>query len=370
MKSKFLFFRKKDTFIWAGEYFRIEFSNPSIDLFEDAYAKCREPEEILYYTYTLRIFSKKWCKTRYRWYKVAETSIYDFPCIQELLNLIKWYLGKQEPDESWCHYFIGKEYETYSITCNTESPQVEDYYEITKYTRPLQNKEWFSLYVGCATNPQGTTGIFIDRLYRGELIQLKRCIEHFIHFTMEAYNHDTEQRNLAACNSHKYVGGKLYNYSDSITPPNVITNIYAVGDVLNNIDILQYKKNYFYSEQYYDETIAQITEQELIMESGKRFSINSILSLSAWPSKEMLCYNQAQITADLMACLNDLEKDDFRKLTLDELYEKYGKAIDNRTRMHRDEHSFPQIHENRFENVRQIIYNVIDEIKQLVSRTK
>lgn len=374
MKSKYLYSRKGDVFVWESKWIRLEYSNPNITLFDDD-AKCCSMQDILYYYYTVQLFAKKWCDDQYQWCQIARVRTHDFPSIQYLLAILKDFLGQKEPDERWSRFSWGKQEELYRITDYTDQIRSEDFYELTKNLLPAYHDEWYTLYIGCSQGElRDTTGIRLTDLQKGDLIQLKRCLEKFLKFSIDNYNDTTQRFNTSRCQTHKCMNKKLYTYHLQYTkePMNAYTvdynqihNIYAVGDTID-IKVLRYDGDYFFTESYYKETIARVTKQEIFFKSGKTVALNSILYIDEKLPEKKLYYNPQQIAVDFLILLSDAEKVEFYKLTTEELLFKYGTAIANRTRMYRDEHAFPTLHEDRFENIRLILQQIICDIKNRI----
>lgn len=196
MKHNYLFSRKGNAFVWESEWVRLEYSNPDITLLGDG--KCHKPEDILYFYYDVKIFAKRWYNNRYKWCKVAKVRTHDFPAMECLLDIVKEFLGRKEPDEHWSQFPWGNQTKFYHITDCTNAMRTEDFYELTKNILPAYNKEWYNLYIGCRQGElRDTIGIRLTDLKKDDIIQLKRCLEKFLKFSIDSYNESTQNRYIA-----------------------------------------------------------------------------------------------------------------------------------------------------------------------------
>ena len=76
-----------DRFRWESDFMVLEYSEPSIQAFQE-YLPVKDFKDIMYYYYTVKIFKKI---DKSKEILVSERYVYDFPCIDEL----KWIIEHQ-----------------------------------------------------------------------------------------------------------------------------------------------------------------------------------------------------------------------------------------------------------------------------------
>ena len=266
---EFRFIREGDTFTWQNSSYKLVFSEPRIQPWDDEHKKIYSENDIMYYYYHLDTYS---CNNGI-WEKISSIMAYDFPAIFRLLDLVDYMLRK-EPDQSDGSDIpngVSEEHDTnYWLR--------EDYYSIKAFS-DVSGEVHYEVYAG--TDYKG----FRVVVNEWELYELKKCAEAFVQFSIDSSNKLTNDRNTANRQSFKVRDGRLYEhevwYSKErdcfIVDEDTVNESYSVGDVFESICILLWEGEHYYSESYNNKTVSQITEDKLMFTDGSSVNIGDIL---------------------------------------------------------------------------------------------
>lgn len=377
----FKFSHNKDNFIWEGDNVRVVFSDPSFQP-HDEYGYVKSIKNILYNYYNIDIFKKS--ESSKKWKLVVSKRAYDFPQIIPFIENLDKMLHIDI--KSLKHIKLDRKEENMVLyTTNFQSVDFlyDDFYNVQKVVVEEDNEiisERFSLYIGCAIDIQGsntTEGIWIDNLNVKDVEELYSCVTSFMNYSIKKYNQRTKKYLNRLLHSYKIVGNKLYQMNGE-----KIEQVICIGD---NYDIVYIKgsldNNDYSSEEYHNYTITDIKGNTIYIESKyikadksieiKKYEISKDVVLEMFcndMSDEKLHYGVKEIVKDWVNILNEDEKEEFKNLSIKELYKKWRNAIIARTWMCRYEHNFPKIIKDKDhnKNVHAIVKEVIKEVKKVL----
>lgn len=366
--NRFKFNKVRNKFRWESDFMILEFSNPSVQGFSD-YIQLQNEKEIMYYYYTVKIFKKivQWDDDDNEIVKlklVADRRTHDFPTMLQL----KWILNYQLNDDS---RIDGQkiEYQSgdiiYSKTMATEGFACEDFYEITKSINSDGNDDRYIAYCGTTFDLQGdlnSSGIRTPYVCKEDIEELLKCVSSFIQYSLEAHN--KEVKLWSHC--YEIKNNKIYEYNsdNGKINKNKIESIYTIGDVLDITTVVNNVEN-----EYDKVVISKIEGENIILESGNIITSSSIAYISDEVAKEKLKYKEDKIAEDFLNILSEEEVEEFKIGDIDDLLEKYNRAIIGRTWMFRDEHEFSSMDSNggdRISLVTSIVKDVINIIKVMI----
>lgn len=355
---EFRFIREGDVFAWQNDSYRLAFSEPFIQPWNDENKKIYSEEEILFYYYNLDTYRKNGAE----WEKISGIRAFDFPAIFRLLEVVEYVLN-YEPDDDIqpdkpSHDGVSEEYDTnYWVR--------EDYYSVRSF-KDVCGERHFEVYAG--TSQKGIRALVNE----WELYELQKCAEAFVQFSIEHSNEFLNRRNNSYCASHKAKNGKLYEYEMDFSGDDIkidyssIEEIFIVGDKIEDIAVLVREGEHFYTDRGMHKVIAEITDEKLIFTDGSTARTDRIIHIFRDVSDEELAYDIQRVTEDFLSVLDDDEKADFAALSEDALFHKYGGAISGRTHLYRREHDLPMVVEgdDNHENVRETVRMIIRDIKR------
>jgi hypothetical protein len=361
----FKFKRIKNRFRWESDFMILEFSNPSIQGFDD-YINLTSEKGIMYYYYTVKVFKKivvDWDDNDneiIKWKLVGSRCTHDFPMILDL----KWILDYQLNDDT---RIDGQKHEyqsgdiRYSKVQTTEGFACDDFYEINKSVDSEGKDERYIVYCGTTFNCQGdlnSAGIRTPYVDRKAIEELFKCVSSFVQYSLD--KHNVENENWKNRFEIKY--NKIYEcYADNNTlDKNRVESIYIIGDILD-ITTLVNNKQY----EYYKAKISKIKDNNLILESGEVVTLDSIVYIMDDIIDEKLKYKENEIAEDFLSILSKEEREEFKNCNIELLLNKYKEAIIDRTWMCRDEHEFDMDYNtgDRVNKVIPIVKDVINKIK-------
>lgn len=354
----FKFKKVKNKFRWESDFMVLEFSKPSIQGFSD-YTILEDEKEIMYYYYTVKIFKKviKYNKNNesLKWELVGQRNTYDFPSILEL----KWMLDYQLKDNTLIDsqkkvYTSGKE--TFSKVICTEGFACDDFYEITKTVNEKGEEDRYIVYAGVTFDPNGdlnSVGIRTPYVERKDIEELLKCVSNFIQYSLDEHNKQVEKYK----DNYKIKYNKIYEYD---LDENKIESIYIIGDILDITTVIDNKES-----SYNNVVISKIENNIITLNNGDIIDGNFIVYMNNNPTKEMLKYNEDEITLEFINILEEEEKLEFKNWSVEDLLNKYKMAIIDRTWMCREEHNF-DIDSKKgsgVERVTPVVINIIEKIK-------
>lgn len=367
--SKFEFIKKDDTYIWENEHLAIEFSNPSVQGFED-FTKLTSENQIMYYYYLVQIYRKfeDWDDDDNEFVNkelVSERYTHDFPTITQLKWILEYQLNNNDIEDCQrIEYESGKVH--YSKTISTEGFACDDFYEIRKFMNDKGGDVKFIVYAGTTYDCQGdlnSSGIRTPYVNREDIEQLLQCVNEFIQYSLDKHNENIEL--AKGCYEAKH--NKLYEYlvNDEGVQKDIVESIFAPGD---NLDITTVVENREF--EYYGVQLTEVTDTiiHIIDDEGckKTIDIDSIVFISSNITNEKLSYNEQEIVHDFVSILTEEELNEFKSLDSDVLLGIYKLAIIHRTAMCRDEHQFDIDYRSgdRVNTVTPIVKNIIESIKR------
>lgn len=363
---------KGDKYSFYSDKVKVEFSNPSIQPFDEN-AYCKNDRGIMYYYYTVKV----WMREKRAWKSVFTVYPYDFPAILDFKNMLdtlinnkidlKCYQREEHRTGVWYtyHFDIGAFAEDlYTIThsfIDEESERIQESY---------------SIGVGKALDYSNSESMMVvlGNLKKEDLAEIYKCVNGFIDYTIEKNNEIVINRNKKSLNSWKVKNGKLYKMTED---GKSVDSVYTVGDRIDDAVVLKGDINScdFSSFKYCDFVINEIKEDAILFSSGyeenrgeyrkieslEEIKLSVLLDLFEDMPKEKLELDEEGIIQDFMDILSNEEKEEFRKESIEVLYDKWKDAILNRTWMCRDEHNLPKrvkdtgYHENVYASIKNIV---------------
>ena len=319
MNNNFKFIKTEDNrFRWKSNFMVLEYSEPSIQAFQD-YLPVKDFNDIMYYYYTVKIFKKN---NKSKEILVSERYVYDFPCITQL----KWIIEHQLNNNPTIN---GQkiEYESgdiiYREIFESEGFACEDFYSISKSTDENNKNEKYSIYIGTTYNNNGdltSNGIRTPYINRNDLKELLKCVDSFIQYSIDKNNNSLKE--LEDC--FKIKGNKLYKYDEGN-----LETIYCIGDFIEDITYIDNNKQC----EDYDLIISDIRDDKVFFKGGLCLFTKDIRYLYLKVPEYKLNYNEQQCAEDFISILNTDEKHEFISNDVNELLLKYKNAIVNRTNM-------------------------------------
>ena len=395
--SGFKFVRKKNKFYWQNQMYRIEFSNPSGQAFDD-YGTIKSVDDIMYFYYTMKVYRKAYnyiekktpngveeIENEY-WKLIGSTHTHDFPCVQQLEQIITLLLDADTSKDGEKHEYRSGTI-VYSKHYWTEGFGCDDFYELTKFTNQTTKESYYVLYVGVSSDPMGSIeseGVRIPYLSEHDIKKLLNCIREFFKYVV--YRHNTLiKRNIEQSKEeYEIVENKLYQYyieNYRTLNKNRLDHIYAIGDELD--DLYEYVYNddgSISSKQHHSCFIREFKYNKIVCENKYNYydgeelpkffevDVDNIAYICNEVTDEMLKYNQEQVAKEFYSVLSNIEKLDFMVLSRDELLSKYKEVIIGRTWLCRDEHNFNEKYssyrrELDDQGINHIVYEIIDLVK-------
>ena len=184
--SGFKFYKtKKNKFRWEDDSMRLEFSNPSIQPYNE-YLKIKDNKDIMHYYYDVKIFKKINNKCEL----VCKRYTYDFPSIFQLQLILNYQLNNKvtKEDGQKIEYESGEV--KYRRTLETEDFACDDFYEITRIdSEDDDNDNCFGYIVYCGTTYDfdgdlNSSGIRTPYVKENDIKELLKCVNEFIQYWM------------------------------------------------------------------------------------------------------------------------------------------------------------------------------------------
>lgn len=370
-KENFTFISENGVYTWKNRNIKVEFSNPRIQPHHESFLK--DEDDILYYYYDMRVSHYTWVNGEYEWKIIAEANAYDAPAVTYFRGLLEealYYLNKF--DERWEVFEYESGDKAYSKTLETGGFINEDYYRIVKTMCPDRCITTYSVFVGAGIGGENFIGVNVGCLNERDMRALLECVEGFIRYSIDNENEKIRKSYRLSSGKFKHVNGRIYEYCTHGEEINFnrVEEIYSVGDKLDDVTIAVREEDFIRDSDYRHLTISAVTDEGITFDDGTYLLFGDITYMNAFPTDEMLCYGPEEIAADFFERLSEPEKEDFIRLSEEELFEKYSEAILGRTAMCRDEHNLPVLAENTDEkyhaNVYENIRRIIPMIKRLI----
>lgn len=369
---------EEDKYSFESENMKITFSNPSMQAW-DEYGYCKNKQGILYYYYGIDAFIKQ----NKKWKKVFEIGTFDFPQILVFEEMLKIFIGGivdvkdyQRIDKENDNYWLLKMYDLGAFSDDYYAVKHEIYMENS--VKSIENFEVIvgkPLDIGCSN----VQSIAFKKLTKSDLEVIHRCVKGFIDYTIQKNNEIVINRNKKSLYSWVVKDGKLYEMSSD---GKSVVSVYVVGDFIDGAKVLcgDINSKDFYSIEFNHFVIDEIVEDGIVLSSGyeekpgrkirrinksEKICIYSLLDLFKEVPEDKLAYNEEAIIHDFMSILSESEKEEFRKESIDFLYNKWNEAIIDRTWMCRDEHNLPKREKDtgNHENVYASVYIVVKTIQ-------
>lgn len=357
MKNNFKFVKTNDNrFRWESNFMVLEYSEPSIQAFQD-YLPVKDFNDIMYYYYTVKIFKKN---NKSKEILVSERYVYDFPCITQL----KWIIEHQLNNNPTIN---GQkiEYESgdiiYREIFESEGFACEDFYSISKSTDENNKNEKYSIYIGTTYDGNGdltSNGIRTPYINRLDLKELLNCVDGFIQYSIDKNNNELAKLE----DSFKTKDNKLYEYDYD----NKLESIYTIHDTIKD---LTYIKN---NEQIKDRElyITNIKDDKIIFGNELTIYRKDLRYICNKVQEHKLTYNEKQCAKDFITILNNDEIEEFKTNDIDYLLDKYKHAIVNRTNMCIDDNrNYVTTYEKNMgiDGITPVVKTVIKYIKELLN---
>ena len=358
MKNNFKFIKTEDNrFRWESDFMVLEYSEPSIQAFQD-FLPVKDFNDIMYYYYTVKIFKKI---DNSKEILVSERYVYDFPCIDELKWIIEHQLNNNPTiNGQKIEYNSGDI--RYRETFETEGFACEDFYSISKSTDENNKNERYSIYIGTTYDNNGdltSNGIRTPYINKHDLKELLKCVDSFIQYSIDKNNNSLKE--LEDC--FKIKGNKLYEYDYE----NNLDSIYVIGDFIEDITVIDNNKQC----EEHDLIISDIRDNKVFFKGGICLFAKEIRYMRTKVQDNKLTYNEQQCAEDFISILNTDEKHEFISNDTNELLLKYKNAIVNRTNMCIDD---KRIYMTKYEKnmgiegITSIVKTVINNIKYILSK--
>jgi hypothetical protein len=362
----FKFKRIKNKFRWESNFMVLEFSNPSIQGFDD-YTNLTSEKGIMYYYYTVKVFKKvvvDWDDNDNeitKWKLVGSRSTHDFPCILDLKWILDYQLNDDTKIDGQKHEYQSGEIR-YSKVMVNEGFACDDYYEIRKCVNSNGKDDRYIVYCGTIFECQGdlnSVGIRTPYVNRKDIEELLQCVSSFIQYSLDDHNKENESWK----NRFEIKYNKIYEYyaDNQIVDKNKIESMYVIGDILDITTVVNNKQY-----EHYKTKISKIENNNLILESGEVIALDSVVYIMDEVDKKKLKYKENEIAQDFMSILSSEEREEFKNYSLESLLNKYKEVIIDRTWMCRDEHEFNiDYHSGDMVNaVTPIVKKVVNIIKE------
>ena len=354
--------RESDKFIWEGDSMILEYSNPSIQAFT-SYTKIDSIKDIMYYYYDVKLYKKYENGESNEIKLVSEKRTYDFPCIDQLENMLNEVLNIELNNSTSQKIKYKNGNCEYVYITNTDGFGCDDYYRIEK--RHYNDNIFYNLYIGCAIDDMidmDSVGINITNIKEEEIIELQKCVKEFIKYSINEYNKETENSKKV----YKIKDGNIYKYDN-----NLLTDIIQVGDIVDLYNVVNNKETY-----YYNAVIKEIKDNNItiITYNGEEvINIENIPDMFKNVSDYKLKYNEMEISQDFINLINEEIMNEFKTLDREYLFDKYSKLIIDLTWMCREEHEYIGNYNidnslDPVDRMRNVVLVVIDNIKDIINR--
>lgn len=395
--GSFRFIRKKNKFYWQNQTYRVEFSNPSGQAFDD-FGTIKNIDDIMYFYYQMKVYRKAYnyieketpngieeVENEY-WKLIGETHTHDFPCVQQLEQMILSMLDTDTSIDGEKHeYRSGTVF--YSKHCWTEGFACDDFYELTKFTNQTTNESYYVLYVGVSSVSMGSLsseGIRIPYVSESDIKKLLKCVREFFKYVVFRHNKLIYRNIEEAKNNYEIVENKLYQYfliSRGNLNKNRLEHIYAIGDELDSLYEYVFEEDGSVSSKKHCYCfIRDFKGEKIVCENKHKYydgedlpkffevDVDKIAYICNSVPNEMLRYNQEQAAKEFYDILSNIEKLDFMVLSREELLSKYKEVIIGRTHLCRDEHNFDEKYSSYVrgledKGINHIVYEIIDIVK-------
>ncbi|NGU31166.1 hypothetical protein G6Z34_13835 [Clostridium perfringens] len=360
--SNFKFKRTKNRFRWESNFMALEFSNPSIQGFND-YEELNNSRQIMYYYYTIKLYKKfgTWDKNHNEmmdWKLVSKRRAYDFPCITELECILNLQLKDDTKINGQKNEYRDGDID-YRKTMSTGGFACDDFYEITKIVDDEDDSERYIVYAGTTYDFQGdknSVGIRTPYVEREDIEEFLKCVQEFIKYSLEKHN----ENNKKYKDLFIFKDNKIYEYENG--DMNKLERIHVIEDNLDEITVVANNEE----REYREPEVIEINDKSIKINNGEVINLDTIVYIAnySWEN-ERVHYKEDQIADDFINILSDDELEEFRNDKISKLFNKYGRAIINRSAMCRDEHGFDMDYHSGdpIKEVKPIVKKVIKMIK-------
>ena len=380
-------FTNKNKYGFSSENFKVEYSSPYIQGWDEN-AYCKSEADILYYYYNINIF--KHDEEKDRWKKHLFISVYDFPAISLLKKMLNAFIHDEIDIKTYqkvegMHGYTFYSYMTERLNLGDDFYRIEHSFCIDEEGK--KGKDFYSLSIGKTSHCGSKEMESVDFLYlsKDDLKTVYEAVEGFINYSIEHQNKLIVKRNKASLKSWFTDDNKIYQM---IPGTKNIDSIFCVGEKLEEIIVLvgDINSKDFASSYFKDCVIQEVYKDRIIINSGYKgdcrnhssemvttpetIYLNTILYIfDDLSDSERLHYSEEEIQKDFLSILSPRDKKEFITRDVDFLFDKYSEAIINRVWMCRDEHNLPErvksseYHENVYESVKVIIKAIKEELK-------
>ena len=250
----------------------------------------------------------------------------------------------------------------------------EDYYQIERTIRITNEEEFedFSLTIGTGTE-DGESGlnntlknITVHFLKRSDIESFLKTVEDFIQMSINDFNKNQKKHLDLEKTAREVKNGKLYEYRSVYDDePDNIDEIYIPGDVIDFTILDKYNGRDTFTE-FHNCVIKNVEisnigtagylvvtggyknknhgcEIEKLEEKTIKIPVELITYIfDDMSGSEKLKYNKQQCKDDFMNIMSPEEKEEFIKMPLKKLTDRWLYAVAGRTWMFRDEHGFEE----------------------------
>jgi hypothetical protein len=204
---------------------------------------------------------------------------------------------------------------------------------------------------------------------------LRECVKAFIDIMISSYNKEMAKK-CAKLRENKKIVDKVLIVKDQYEDKN---SIYIEGDTISSISYIdnnQSKENIIDINNSKIEEIDSKTNIITIKTSSNTkitIDIKNIQEIYDEIENKKLSYNKSQIVEDFIETVlsqSKTIKNEFINLSIEELYDKYGNAIIDRTWMCRSEHPYFAKNETQnYKKAKEIVKNeIIPQIKEKLTK--
>jgi hypothetical protein len=348
--KNFIYNIEKNKYMWFSKDIKLVFSDPSIQAHDD-YSLVESIKDILYYYYTVEIYKKvyhKWDedndKAIYKWSLVAKRNTHDWPCIEQLLDILEYIKDLDIITNGEKHEYRSGNVK-YSKHFHTEGFACDDFYEITKYVNEKGKTDGYVVYIGCTFDSEGdlnSVGIRTPYINQKDIDALYKCVKGFVDYSIKRHNEIISLRNKLESENKEEIEGKLYQYviENDYVNKQKVESIYVVGDKIDVTYLVEENNKVISKEKSIE--IKEVNKNYIISTQDEQINIYNIVFIMDNVPDEKKYYNIDKVTSDFISIMTEYEINDFKNLNEEELFIKYNSVIIDRTCMCWDDtHNFP-----------------------------
>lgn len=355
--------KKDGVHTWTIDNIKVEFSDSHIQAFNGE-TILTDTSRIMYLYYNVAVYHATDCddddNDEVEWTLLFEKYVHDFPALLSLIEMLNACLNKNKNNLS------------------SKNRLFEDFYELSHCQ--VGDNTRYTLVIG------GTPGaeyngishsVALEYLSKEEVMSFSEFVNGFMADAIERYN----KRQAAFENFHRtnkvVRNNRLYVYENDFADSTHLDKVLVIGD---EVELVVFASNPI-SPGFIEEEICDVVvieefdeENQTVTCDGFIYPISDIAYIFMETPTSKLNYSVDEIVPDFIGIMTETEKEEFKRESVDCLFDKYKWMIISRTWMCRGEHEFekkyPELlaindtgnHERVFEVVRM----VIREIKKML----